>query len=177
MVAEYQRFEQIATLCAHLAAVDPRFATVGRRAEDRQFLRGTVLESAGFDVHRPAQDTARIFGRVYQLPDVTASVARELANNPAVSNGAPPPIAKTEIFAQALEDAMAETQTTQKADPNASLNGPEEPQKEETGFWAAVKRQLTVRNGVIAAAVVLVGTAIYVVVSGAAEDVPEALTE
>jgi len=54
-------------------------------------------------------------------------------------------------------------QTTQTPDPNATLNGPQPP--ESAGFFAAVKRYCTVRNGVIAGAVVLLGTAVYLAVT------------
>ncbi len=76
-MAEYTAFEDVAVLCAHLADVDPRFATVGRRAEDRQFQRRLALEAAGLALPAPDERTAEIAGRLYQLPEVTASVVRE----------------------------------------------------------------------------------------------------
>jgi hypothetical protein len=49
--------------------------------------------------------------------------------------------------------------------PNATLNGPQPAAPEEGGVFAFVKRQCTMRNGVIAGAVVLLGTAVYMAVS------------
>ena len=158
LLAEYQAFERIALLCAHLCRTDVRFAAVGRFAEDEQFKRGTALDAAGFDLSRPDRNTARIFGRVYELPEVTAAVVRELTQR----NYAP-----TFTAPDAGSNAGKESQmeTTQTQDPNTKLNG-QQPAEEEQGFLAFVKRQCTVRNGVIATAVLVLGAAVYCYVTG-----------
>ena len=66
---------------------------------------------------------------------------------------------------------MADTQT-QTQDPNVTLNGVTPAPEEQSGFFAAVKRQFTVRNSIIAGAVALVGTAIYLAVTSG-NGVPE----
>jgi len=162
LIAEYSAFEEIATLCAHLTAYDPRFATIGRRAEDQQHARHTALVHAGFRFPGPDERTAKFRGRIYQLPDVTAAVVRELFT-PAVL---PPPDHLDELetlVAHNVEEAtMPMTQTT---DPNARLNGPHPAVVEDEGLLAFVKRHCSITNGVIASAVVLLTTAVYLAVT------------
>ncbi|MEO6026749.1 MAG: hypothetical protein ABIR79_07790, partial [Candidatus Binatia bacterium] len=151
LVAEYSACEEIAILCAHLAMHDPRFAPVGRRAEDEQYRRKAALETAGLALRHPDERTAAIFGRTYQLPDVTASVVREIARSIPVA--APPPGDSDEptefVTHVPQEDTM---QTNQNSDPNARLNGPHPAEPEAGGFLAFVKRQCTTQNGIIAGA-------------------------
>jgi hypothetical protein len=153
LLAEYQAFERIALLCAHLCRTDVRFAAVGRRAEDEQFKRGVALSAGGFELSRPDRNVARIWGRTYQLPEVTTSVMRELNSS---TPAAPTPLANPQ-----QEDVMQ----TQTQDPNKDLNGGQQPE-EETGLFAAVRSYCTVRNGVIAGVVVVLGTAVYLYVTG-----------
>jgi len=158
LIAEYSAFEEIAILCAHLTTYDPRFAAVGRRAEDQQCLRHTTLINAGFRFPHPDERTVEILGRKYELPDVTASVVRELLSPAALL----PPGHLDEcdtLVANILEDTtMPMAQTT---DPNTKLNGPYPAMPEGEGVFAFVKRHCTVRNGVIAGAVALLSTAVY----------------
>ena len=157
MIAEYSAFEEIAILCAHLTTHDPRFAAVGRRAEDQQSVRHTTLINAGFRFPHPDERTVEILGRKYELPDVTASAVRELLSPAAlVPSGNPDELER--LVANNVEDiTMPMTET----DPNAKLNGPYPAVIEEEGVLAFVKRQCTVRNGVIAGAVVLLSAAVY----------------
>jgi hypothetical protein len=162
LIAEYSAFEEIAVLCAHLAAHDPRFAAVGRRAEDQQYLRHTALINAGFRLPRPDERTAEIFGRTYQLPDVTASVVRELLSPAAL----PPPGHLDELGTLVANDAEKTTMpTTQTMDPNATLNGTYPAAPKAQGVFAFVKRHCTIKNGVIAGAIMLLGTAVYLAVT------------
>ena len=158
VIAEYSAFEEIAILCAHLTPHDSRFAAVGRRAEDHQSVRHTALVNAGFRLPHPDERTVEILGRKYELPDVTASVVRELLSPAALL----PPDNLDEIERlvanESEEDTMPTIQTT---DPNAKLNGPYPTVVEDEGVFAFVKRHCTVRNGVITGAVVLLGTAVY----------------
>jgi hypothetical protein len=158
LIAEYSAFEEVAVLCAHLAPHDPRFAAVGRRAEDEQFMRHTALVNAGFRLPGPDERTAQILGRTYQLPDVTASVVRELLSPAALLPSGHPDELDTLVANDAEENTM---QTTQTADPNVRLNGPYPAVPEDKGGLAFVKRHFTIKNGVIAGAVVLLGTAVY----------------
>jgi hypothetical protein len=130
---------------------------VGRAAEDEQFKRGTALDAAGFDLSRPDRNTARIFGRLYELPDVTAAVVRELTHR----NYAPTSTAPDAGSSAGKESEMETTQT----DPNKDLNG-QQPAPQETGFFATARSYCTVKNGAIAAAVLVVGTAVYLYVTG-----------
>ena len=160
LIAEATALEDIAVLSAHLAAVDPRFAAVGRLAEDRQFERLSALRATGFDLPQPEERTAEINGRLYQLPSgVTASVVREL-----FTPAAPPSGNRNE------ENMTTHVEKLEKKDPNATLNGPEQPPAAE-GVFAFVTRHCTLRNGVIAGAVVLLGAAVYCAVTRGA-DVP-----
>jgi hypothetical protein len=71
------------------------------------------------------------------------------------------------LVAQPLkEDPM---QTTQTTDPNVTLNGPLP--SGPAGFFAIAKRYCTVRNGIIAGAVLVLGTAVYLAVTRG--DVPD----
>ena len=160
----------MAVLCAHLAAVDPRFAQVGRRAEDRQFQRRLALEAAGLDLPTPDERTAEIGGRTYQLPEVTASVVRELCTPMTIPSSAN--VDESLLVAEPKEDVSMPT--VEPRDPNTQLNGPEPPQAEESGFIASVKRYCTIRHGVIAGAVVLLGTAVYLAVTRGTEVSPTA---
>jgi len=172
----------VAVLCAHLAEVDPGFATVGRRAEDQQFQRLLALRAAGLDLPTPDERTAEIAGRTYQLPEVTASVVRELCTPAAVLSSAnPTPMAATssssanlgELLAEQEEKSMPTATTTES--PNAALNGPEPSQTtDEGGFCATVKRHCTARNGIIAGALVLLGSAVYLAVTRGTEVAPTA---
>jgi hypothetical protein len=157
LIAEFSAFEEIAVLCAHLATHDPRFAGVGRRAEDKQYARHTALVNAGFRLPRPQERSAEIFGRTYQLPDVTASVVRELLSPVAL----PLPGNLDELERLVANDVEDITMPMTETDPNAKLNGPYPAVIEDEGFLAFVKRQCTIKNGVIAGAVVLLGTAVY----------------
>ncbi len=162
MIAEYSAFEEIATLCAHLTAYDPRFATVGRRAEDQQDARHTALVHAGFRFPGPDERTAAIRGRTYQLPDVTASVVRELFTPAAFS----PPDHLDELETLVANDVEEPTMPlTSTTDPNAKLNGPYPAVPDAEGVFAFVKRHCTVRNCVIAGAIALLGTAVYLAVT------------
>ena len=162
MIAEYSAFEEIAVLCAHLTPHDPRFAAVGRRAEDQQYVRHDALAHAGFRLPRPDERTAEIFGRTYQLPDVTASVVRELLSPAALLPPGNLDELDTLVANDVEETTMPMTQTT---DPNPKLNGPSPAVIEEAGVLAFVKRRCTIKNGVIAGAVVLLGTAVYLAVT------------
>lgn len=159
MIAEYSAFEEIAVLCAHFTAYDPRFASVGRRAEDQQHARYQALIDAGFRLPRPDERTAEVFGRTYQLPDVTASVVRELLAPVALA----PPDHLGEIVTLVANDEEEPTMPmTHTTDPNPKLNGPYPAVVEENdGVFAFMRRHCTLRNGVIAGAVVLLGTAVY----------------
>ena len=121
-------------------------------------MRHTALLNAGFRLPRPDERTAEIFGRTYQLPDVTASVVRELLSPVALLPSDNLDELDT-LVANDVEDITM--QTTQPVDPNATLNGPYPAVIEDEGVVAFVKRQCTVRNGVIAGAVVLLGAAVY----------------
>ena len=158
MIAEYSAFEEIAILCAHLTTHDPRFAAVGRRAEDQQSVRHTALVNAGFRLPHPDERTVEILGRKYELPDVTASVVRELLSPAALLPPDNLDELDTLVAIESEEDTM---QTTQTADPNAKLNGPHPAVVEDEGVFAFVKRHCTIKNGVIAGAAVLLGTAVY----------------
>jgi hypothetical protein len=158
LIAEYSAFEEIAILCAHLATHDPRFATVGRRAEDEQSVRHAALVNKGFRLPHPDERTAEILGRTYQLPDVTASVVRELLSPVALL----PSDNLDELDRLVANDVEDITMPTiQTTDPNAKLNGPYPAVIEDEGFLAFVKRQCTIKNGVIAGAVVLLSAAVY----------------
>jgi len=61
-------------------------------------------------------------------------------------------------------------QTTTQADPNKDLNGGQQPE-EETGFFATARSYCTVKNGAIAAAVLVVGAAVYLYVTGGTADI------
>jgi hypothetical protein len=158
LIAEYSAFEEIAILCAHLTTRDPRFAAVGRRAEDQQSVRHTALVNAGFRLPHPDERTVEILGRKYELPDVTASVVRELLSPAALlPSGNLDELER--LVANEVEDiTMPTIQTT---DPNTKLNGPYPAVPEEEGVFAFVKRHCTVKNGVIAGAVALLSTAVY----------------
>jgi len=121
-------------------------------------MRHTALINAGFRLPRPEERSAEIFGRTYQLPDVTASVVRELLSPVALLPSDNLDELDT-LVANDVEDITM--QTTQTADPNAKLNGPYPAVVEDEGVFAFVKRHCTVKNGVIAGAVVLLGTAVY----------------
>ncbi len=182
LIAEATALEDISVLSAHLAAVDPRFAAVGRLAEDRQFERLAALRATGFDLPQPEERTATIAGRTYQLPEVTASVVRELCTPAAVlssANPTPTAVASSssaslgELLAEQEEKSMPTATTTES--PNTALNGPEPSQTtDEGGFLATVKRHCTVRNGVIAGALVLLGSAVYLAVTRGTEVAPTA---
>ena len=120
-------------------------------------MRHTALINAGFRLPRPEERSAEIFGRTYQLPDVTASVVRELLAPAAL----PLPGNLDELERLVANNVEDITMQTTQTDPNAKLNGPYPAVIEEEGVVAFVKRQCTVRNGVIAGAVVLLGTAVY----------------
>jgi hypothetical protein len=158
LIAEYSAFEEIAILCAHLTTHDPRFAAVGRRAEDQQSMRHTALVNAGFRLPHPDERTVAILGRKYEIPDVTASVVRELLSPAALlPSGNPDELER--LVANDVEDITM--QTTQTTDPNAKLNGPYPAVAEDEGIFAFVRRHCTIKNAVIAGAVVLLGTAVY----------------
>jgi hypothetical protein len=168
LIAEYSAFEEISSLCAHLAPHDPRFAAVGRRAEDRQSVRHAALIDAGFRLPCPDERTAEILGRTYQLPDVTASVVRELLSPVALL----PSDNLDELDTLVANDVEEPTMPMTQTDPNAKLNGPYPAVIEEAGVFAFVKRHCTIKNGVIAGAVVLLGTAVYLAVTqGTVSDV------
>ena len=121
-------------------------------------MRHTALLNAGFRLPRPDERTAEIFGRTYQLPDVTASVVRELLSPVTLL----PPDNLDELDTLVANDAEEITmQTTQTADPNVKLNGPYPAVVEDEGVLAFVKRHCTIKNGVIAGALALLGTAVY----------------
>lgn len=123
---------------------------------------------------RPDERTAEILGRTYQLPDVTASVVRELL---APATLAPPSNLDELDNLVANEPKETTMQTTPTTDPNAKLNGPHPAAPAEGGVLAFVKRHCTARNGVIASAVVLIGTALYfALTNGDAGDAPEMAT-
>lgn len=167
MIAEYSAFEEIAVLCAHLTTYDPRFAAVGRRAEDQQHARYATLANAGFLLPRPDERTAEVFGRTYQLPDVTASVVRELLAPVAL---APPDHPDELVTLVANDEEEASMPMTDTTDPNPKLNGPYPAVVEEDdGVFAFVKRHCTLKNGVIAGAVVLLGTAVYLAATRGAD--------
>jgi len=166
LIAEYSAFEEIAILCAHLTTHDPRFAAVGRRAEDQQSVRHTALVDKGFCLPHPDERTVEILGRKYELPDVTASVVRELLSPAALlPSGTPDKLER--LVANNVEEVTM--QTTQTTDPNAKLNGPYPAVVEDEGVLAFVKRQCTIKNGVIAGAVVLLGTAVYLAATRVAD--------
>jgi len=96
-------------------------------------------------------------GRTYQLPNVTASVVRELLSPVALV----PSDNLDELDNLVANDVEDITMPMTETDPNAKLNGPYPAVIEDEGVLAFVKRQCTVRNGVIAGAVVLLGTAVY----------------
>ena len=136
VIAEYQACERISKFCALLASADPRFSRVGRRAEDPQEQRRLLLDAAGFDIDRPYCDTATIYGRTYQLPDATASVVREIAEefDPIrVEQVGDDTIRVTDLHGEvgSLPVALMNTPTheeemmmpTPTTDPNAALNG------------------------------------------------------
>jgi hypothetical protein len=158
LIAEFSAFEEIAILCAHLTTRDPRFAAVGRRAEDQQSVRHAALVAAGFRLPHPDERTAEILGRTYQLPDVTASVVRELLSPATLLPSGHPDELERLVANDAEETTMPMTQTT---DPNTKLNGPYPAMPEGEGVFAFVKRHCTVKNGVIAGAVALLSTAVY----------------
>ena len=120
-------------------------------------MRHTALLNAGFRLPRPDERTAEIFGRTYQLPDVTASVVRELLSPAALLPSGNPDELERLVANNVEEITMPMTET----DPNTKLNGPYPAVIEEEGVLAFVKRQCTVRNGVIAGAVVLLSAAVY----------------
>jgi len=162
LIAEYSTLEEIAVLCAHLTTYDPRFAAVGRRAEDQQYARHTVLVDAGFRFPGPDERTAKFRGRIYQLPDVTAAVVRELFTPAALPPQDHLDELETLVANNVEEPTMPLTPTT---DPNAKLNGPYPAVPEDDGLVAFVKRHCTIKNGVIAGAVVLLTTAVYLAVT------------
>ena len=125
-------------------------------------MRHTALINAGFRLPRPEERSAEIFGRTYQLPDVTASVVRELLSPVALLPSDNLDELDT-LVANDVEDITM--QTTQTADPNAKLNGPYPAVVEDEGVFAFVKRHFTIKNSVIAGAVVLLGTAVYLAVT------------
>ena len=60
------------------------------------------------------------------------------------------------------KEMMMPTPTT---DPNAALNGGSPAPEESKGFFAQAKEYCTLKNGIIAAAVAIVGTAVYLAVT------------
>lgn len=159
--------------------MDPRFAPVGRRAEDLQDQRRRALDQIGLALPAPDQDTAIVAGRTYQLPDPTEAVIRELSNasvpvphvgpdgNPFGEVVSP----QSASFTQPTEESVS--MPTPTTDPNINLNGATLPEPEAKGFLARAQEYVTPRNGIIAAAVVIVGTAIYLAVTAAPEVAPE----